>query len=73
MATVVTAVLVLAFFGAVMTGLAVATRHRRGRRASASVAGPFEELWHPAAHRARVAIEIQDERVAEAPAPGDDH
>jgi hypothetical protein len=72
MATFVTGVLVLAFFGAVMTGLAVAARRRQGRRVSASVAGPFEEMWHPAAHRARVAIEVHDERVAEAPAPGDD-
>jgi len=35
------------------------------------VAGPFEEIWHPAAHRARIDIEIQDDRKAPIPSPGD--
>jgi hypothetical protein len=35
------------------------------------VAGPFEEIWHPAAHRAWIDIEIQNERKVAAPSPGD--
>ena len=33
--------------------------------------GPFEEIWHPAAHRARVEIEIQDERISPDAQAGD--
>jgi hypothetical protein len=33
--------------------------------------GPFDEIWHPAAQRARTEIQIQDERAAPAPFPGD--
>jgi hypothetical protein len=36
-----------------------------------SVAGPFEEIWHPAAHRARIEVQVQDERTMDAPSPGD--
>ena len=43
----------------------------RGRAVSGAVAGPFEEIWHPAAHRARVEIRIQDERMAPDAQPGD--
>jgi hypothetical protein len=35
------------------------------------VAGPFEEIWHPAAHRAKIDIETQDERRAPMLSPGD--
>jgi hypothetical protein len=46
-------------------------RRSRGRAGAGAVAGPFEEIWHPAAHRARVEIQIQDERIAPDPQPGD--
>jgi len=36
-----------------------------------AVAGPFEEIWHPAAHQARIVIQVQDERKVLMPAPGD--
>jgi len=62
---------VIAAFAAVMGCLAWLTRRQRGRRIGSSVAGPFEEIWHPAAHRARIDIEIQDERKVAAPSPGD--
>jgi len=62
---------VLAAFGAVMVALALLTKRSRGRRVGSSVAGPFEEIWHPAAHRARIDIEVQDERKIGAPSPGD--
>jgi len=59
------------FFGAVLGGLAWVARRGRGRRVSGAVAGPFEELWHPAAHRARIEIQVQDERVVPIPQPGE--
>jgi hypothetical protein len=62
---------IIAAFAAVMGCLAWLTRRQRGRHISSSVAGPFEEIWHPAAHRARIDIEIQDERKVQAPSPGD--
>lgn len=33
--------------------------------------GPFEELWHPAAVRARVETQVQEELAAPTPTPGD--
>lgn len=62
---------VVALFGAVMAGLVWLTKRAKGRQVGSSVAGPFEEIWHPAAHRARIDIEIQDERQVEPLAPGD--
>ena len=61
----------VAAFIAVMAGLVWLTRRQRGRQVGGSVAGPFEEIWHPAAHRARVEIQVQDERTLPAPSPGD--
>ena len=55
---------ILAGFAAIMAGLVWLTHRSRGRRVGSSVAGPFEEIWHPAAHRARIDIETQDERRA---------
>ena len=43
----------------------------RSRQVGSSVAGPFDEIWHPAAHRARFEIEVQDERRIAIPSPGD--
>ena len=71
MADLLAIVVILAAFGAVMVGLALLTRRSRGRRVGSSVAGPFEEVWHPAAHRARIDIQVQDERKIAAPSPGD--
>lgn len=58
-------------FGAVLGGLGWVARRQRGRRISGAVAGPFEELWHPAAHRARIEIRVRDERVQPPGEPGD--
>jgi hypothetical protein len=57
--------------GAVLGGLWRAARRSRGRAASGAVTGPFEEIWHPAAHRARIEIQVQDERAVPNPQPGD--
>lgn len=71
MGEVLPVLLVVAAFAAVLVGLALLTRRARGRSVGSSVAGPFEEIWHPAAHRARIDIQVQDERKVPLPAPGD--
>ncbi len=48
--------------------LAVRVRRRGG---GGNVLGPFEELWHPAAHRSRIERQEQAERRAPAPSPDD--
>ncbi|MFC7483722.1 hypothetical protein ACFQX7_32055 [Luedemannella flava] len=50
--------------------LGVRATARRGA-AGAAVVGPFEEIWHPAAHRARFETHTVEERVMPAPSPGD--
>ncbi|MCO1654691.1 hypothetical protein [Pseudonocardia humida] len=61
---------VVALFAAVLVGLPrLAARARRGGTGG-SVMGPFEEIWHPAAHRARIEVEVQEERT-DAELPGD--
>jgi len=64
---------VFGFFAAVAAGLYVvgARLRARGRGAGASFVGPFEEIWHPAAHRARLTIEARKEQGDPAPAPAD--
>jgi hypothetical protein len=67
---VVGVVAVLAPFAVVLLGLPrLAARARRGGTGD-GVLGPFEELWHPAAHRARVETQVQEERT-DAPRPDD--
>ncbi|GAA1829989.1 hypothetical protein GCM10009682_55960 [Luedemannella flava] len=51
--------------------LGVRARRRDGGAAGAAVVGPFEEIWHPAAHRARFETHTVEERVMPAPSPGD--
>jgi hypothetical protein len=61
-------------FIAVMGGLAwlgVRVRRRGGGRGSEAVLGPFEEMWHPAAHRARLQTDIVEERVVPMPSADD--
>jgi len=71
MADVLPTLLIVVGFVLVMAGLAWVTTRRRGRKVSGAVAGPFEEIWHPAAHRARIDIEVQDERKVAPPEAGD--
>jgi hypothetical protein len=47
----------------------LALRVRRG--GGGDVLGPFDELWHPAAHRSRIEQQEQSERRAPAPSPDD--
>jgi hypothetical protein len=60
-----------AAFAVLLGGLARLARRSRGRRLGGAVAGPFEELWHPAAHRSRVVVEVQDERTVPSNPAGD--
>jgi hypothetical protein len=48
----------------------LAARARR-RGADGNLFAPFEELWHPAVHRAHTEIRIQAEQGHPSPAPGD--
>ena len=63
-------VLVLAFLVA-LPWLLSAEKRRRWKSVQSSLMGPFDELWHPAAHRSRLIVEVQAERVEPAPSPGD--
>ena len=45
----------------------LATRVRR--RGAGHLMGPFEELWHPEAHRTGIEMHEQAERRAPAPSP----
>jgi hypothetical protein len=60
----------LATYGVVLGGLVwVSCRVRR--RGGGSLMQPFDEIWHPAAHAARIEVEVQQERPAPNPLPGD--
>jgi hypothetical protein len=61
----------LAAFGLVLGGLPWLASRVRRRGTGGGVLGPFEEMWHPAATRARVEIQAQEERRAPMPSPGD--
>jgi hypothetical protein len=57
-------------FLTVVVGLpSLAARVRRRGAATGSMMGPFEEMWHPAATRARLDIEVQQEMREPAPTP----
>jgi hypothetical protein len=61
----------LTIFGVVLVGLArIASRVRR-RGGGSPLMSPFDEIWHPAAHRARIETDTQEERPAPSPLPGD--
>jgi hypothetical protein len=55
----------------VAAGLVWLGRRVRRRGVGGEVVGPFEEIWHPAAHRARLEIEVQEGRMVPLPSPDD--
>jgi hypothetical protein len=55
----------------VLAGLPWLARRVRRRGVGGDVLGPFEEMWHPAAHRARMDSQIQEERRDETASPDD--
>ncbi|MEU8181391.1 hypothetical protein AB0B86_11560 [Micromonospora sp. NPDC049047] len=63
----------LVFTGCVAAVLGIlwwlASRVRR-RGIGGEVMGPFEEIWHPAAHRLRAEIRVQESRTVPMPAQG---
>jgi hypothetical protein len=65
------AFLVLALFAAVLGPLAWIRARVRKRGLGDGMLGVFEEMWHPAAHRALRETRHQVERPAPAPLPGD--
>jgi hypothetical protein len=73
MADLLVLLAVIASFGGSLVGLAwLATRvRRRGTGGGYSLMGPFDDIWNPGALRARMEIEIHDERAAPSPSPGD--
>jgi hypothetical protein len=48
--------------------VALGSRARR-RGVGGEVMGPFEEIWHPAAHRFRAEIRVHEERMVPMPSP----
>jgi hypothetical protein len=48
----------------------LAARARR-RGVGGNPLAPFEEMWHPAVHRAQAEIRVHEERGEPSPAPGD--
>ncbi|MET8548515.1 hypothetical protein [Micromonospora zamorensis] len=69
----VDALIFLVFAGCVAAILWIlwwlASRVRR-RGIGGEVMGPFDEIWHPAAHRFRSEIRVQDARVVPMPPQG---
>lgn len=65
------ALAVLILFGTVVGGLAWSAVRLRRRSGGGSLMQPFDEIWHPAAHRARLDVESQQEQPAPSPQPGD--
>lgn len=57
--------------GTVLGGLPWLAARVRRRGIGGEVLGPFEEMWHPAAVRARQEIDVQVELRVPAPSPGD--
>ncbi|HET8661943.1 MAG TPA: hypothetical protein VFM55_23495 [Micromonosporaceae bacterium] len=56
---------------ATMGGLVWLGSRIRRRGVGGEVMGPVDEIFHPSAHRFRVEIRVQEERMAPMPAPGD--
>ncbi|GGO13504.1 hypothetical protein [Micromonospora parathelypteridis] len=65
--------ILLVFAGCVAAILGVlswlGSRVRR-RGVGGEVMGPFEEMWHPAAHRYRAEIRVQESRLMPTPPQG---
>jgi hypothetical protein len=66
-------VLVLAGFAVALAAVLVGLWRLglRVRRHGGDFMGPFDELWHPAAHRFRLEIREYEQRMAPMPPPDD--
>lgn len=56
---------------ATMGGLAWLGSRLRRRGAGGAVMGPVDEIFHPSAHRFRIEIQVQEERMVPMPSPDD--
>ncbi|MEO3746517.1 hypothetical protein [Plantactinospora sp. B5E13] len=65
-------VLVLAVtLAAILAGLSWLGLRVRRRGAGGDVMGPFEEIWHPAAHRYRAEVRVHEQRMLPTPSAAD--
>lgn len=71
MAEVLAFVAVIAGIAAILGGLALLASRARSRRIGGAFMGPFDEIYNPAAHRARIEIHQQAEHAAPRPSPDD--
>ncbi|MDN5856009.1 MAG: hypothetical protein L0K86_24850 [Actinomycetia bacterium] len=55
----------------ILYGAVVLMKRARGRDVSTSGFGPFDEVFHPAAHEVVVVIEEQEKSAPPVPAPDD--
>ncbi|WP_234359167.1 hypothetical protein [Plantactinospora sp. BC1] len=55
----------------VLGGLRWLAARTRRRGVGRAVLGPLDEVYNPAAHRSQIEIQVQAERQAPAPIPGD--
>ncbi|MDG4783333.1 hypothetical protein O7614_27110 [Micromonospora sp. WMMD961] len=62
--------LVAACVAAILRALTWLGSRVRRRGIGGEVMGPFEEMWHPAAHRLRVEIRVQEARTVPTPPQG---
>ncbi|MGW5673180.1 hypothetical protein [Micromonospora sp. NPDC003776] len=67
MAELAAILLVVGVLAAVLAALAWLGSRVRRRGVGGDVMGPFDEIWHPAAHRFRAEIEVHEERVVPLP------
>jgi hypothetical protein len=68
---VVAFLVVAASVAGIAAGLVWMGARLRRRGGGVDVMGPFEEMWHPAAHRSRLEVQAQEEWVVPMPTPDD--
>ncbi|MFG1676903.1 hypothetical protein [Micromonospora sp. NPDC049282] len=64
-------VLVVGCLAGILGLLAWLAARVRRRGVGDNVMGPFEEIWHPAAHRYRAEVKVHEERMVPLPSTGD--
>lgn len=71
MDAVVLLLAIVGLFAVSMGGMVWLAHQVRTRGVGGSVLGPIQDMWDPAVRHTQVQIEIQAERRAPTPAPGD--
>ncbi|MEV0004075.1 hypothetical protein AB0H28_17550 [Micromonospora sp. NPDC050980] len=71
MSEVLAVLLVVGCLAGVLGLLAWLAARVRRRGVGDNVMGPFEEIWHPGAHRFRAEIKVYEERVVPLPPAAD--